>query len=65
MGVLLIGMIWIVIFLGNDGIINNMISGTTTSDTAYKAILPVAFILTLLIILIMRIGRKGRKLGGG
>ncbi len=64
-GILLVGMIWIVVFMGNGGFIHNLILGTSTSDTAYKAILPIAFCLGLLVILIMRIGRSRKHLGGG
>ncbi len=54
---LMVGMIGLVVFFGQGGMVVNLITGTSTADTAYKAFLPVIWGLCLIVILIMKIGR--------
>lgn len=57
--ILMVGMIGVVVLLGDDGFINNLGIGTSTSDTLTKGFWPVAFATTLIIMAIMRI--RGKK----
>lgn len=57
-----VGMIGIVIFGGSGGLIQNFITGTSTADTAFKALWLVAFALAILVLILFKaIGRRRQQ----
>jgi len=56
---LMVGMIGLTLFFGDNGFIAGFSFGTSTSDTVMKAVWPLAFVLAILVMAIVKgIGRR-------
>lgn len=58
--VLMFGMIGVSFLFGSGGYVASIITGTSTSDTALKAFLPLAFATSLIVVVLLNIRRKQR-----
>lgn len=59
--VLIMGMVGVVVLGGNQGILANLGLGTSTADSMLKAFLLVVWAFCMILIVIIKIGKFGKK----
>ena len=58
---LIMGMVGVVVLGGNQGILANLGLGTSTADSLLKAFLIIVWAFCMILIVIIRIGKFGKK----